>query len=397
MSLFSRDKSRLSFPVRVEDFLGREANEARSYGVLVRAVDVPPGKSYWRVLHVRHLSPEENRGGHYIYVDVLDEEGRRVPGAEVEIRWESGRKVERVQSRENRPGIRFPMDKWSLYDVSVAGLPSEQVIGLTASHPGEGRGNEPFRHSFLIVWQRVTRPAEETPPPSEEVSEQESAQGTEEIAAEAPPEPTPAEVLAATVGASVEATAEAVEAITEASEAAVSEETGAEAAEAEQVAEEETVPAAAPPTEESPSEAVASEAPAAPEPEPPEAETPEEEAPEEEAPREEAQQVEEAPGATPEAVPTTVAPLPIYVLFADGQDNRVLAAFFVVLEQLEKARVPFGFDTWDAARHARRVIVVGQPDEAKVQELQQAVDDVVVLEGESNTLKEQFEHALGVG
>jgi hypothetical protein len=52
-------------------------NEAEAYGARLAPAAVPDGSLYWKIVNVRHLSADENRGKRNIYVRVLDEAGRR--------------------------------------------------------------------------------------------------------------------------------------------------------------------------------------------------------------------------------------------------------------------------------------------------------------------------------
>src|SRR4051812_13720424 len=62
-------------------------NQAASYGVRTVDAAVPEGATYWRVSSVRHLSPDENRGKHHVYVDALDEAGQRDHNPALRITW----------------------------------------------------------------------------------------------------------------------------------------------------------------------------------------------------------------------------------------------------------------------------------------------------------------------
>jgi len=405
MSLFNREKNFLPFPISVHELEGKPVNDARPYGVLVRSVETTPGQPCWRVLHVHHMTPAENQDGHFIYVEVLNEEGRRVPGVEVQISWGGGEKIERVQAREDRPGIRFPMDRWSLYAVTLLGAPSERVIGLTASHPDEGRGNRAFHHSFLLVWQRAVagEPAAVVPSPQEA-----------QILPGSVEHPEAAELLDAETGGRETSSVQTATAETTTRESATAAEKSSYATTASAGSAQDTGPLAAkgqrletggtvPPESATPTPPIepvtevtsagAAEVPG-PEPSPAAVSEPKSSPP---VPEPEITAPPSQGTSGGDTLPSTTPSLPLYVLFADGREHQILAAFFVILESLKKAGLPFGFDTWEAARHARRVIVVGQPDEKRLQHLRAEVEDVIVLQGETNTLKDQFEDALGVG
>ena len=118
-------------------------------------------------------------------------------------------------------------------------------------------------------------------------------------------------------------------------------------------------------------------------------------------------EVEEPPGELPveagEEMPTSAAEaedgvfLPLFVLFADGHADTSMAAFFVVMEHLRAAGVPFGFDAWDAARHARRVVVIGSDVPQALKTLEAQGIEVQYIPATSPTLVHDLEHALGVG
>ncbi len=388
----------LQFPLRLEDLEEKTVNDAADYGVVVRHATVTPGEPYWRVVWVHHLTPEENRGRHHIYVEVLDEEGHRVPGAEVRIVSDEGTKVLRVSPDPKKPGIAYPMNRWQMCDVDLLGLPSDQVVGLTSAHPDEGPGNTQFHHSFLIVWQRTVAPAPEVPAP-EPVAEAEAP----EVAPPPPPEEAPEPVAVPTAQAEVPTPAEEPSP-TEAAPAPAAEEAAPEdhvlappppELAAPTAPEPEAAPEEAPTTDVTEPEAAAEpEAPAAEEVTAPEGTPPVAEARTvvEEAPAEAAALAEEAPALAPSG--------PVYdtyVLFANGEDPATVAAFFLVLEDILAAGIPFGFDTVETAMRARRVIAVGALDEDTHWRLADAVQDVLVVRGDADAIKAQLADALSVG
>lgn len=134
-------------------------NDATAYGVAIAAVDVPVGTAYWRAVRVHHLTPEENHGNHHIYVDALDEDGRRVYGAQARITWEGGEQVITIDKPPNEPGTNFPMWKWQVCAVEMLGLPSDRVTNLHTGHPDEppGAGNTLFHHSFHVDFRRSVK------------------------------------------------------------------------------------------------------------------------------------------------------------------------------------------------------------------------------------------------
>ncbi len=435
MRLFGTRAGKLRFPLDIETLREKPRNDAEHYGVIIQPVRVTEGKPFWQVLHVHHLTPEENRGDRALYIEVLDEEGRRVPNVTVRIRGPKGEVTQTLISDPKKPGLRVEMDKWSFYEVEVKGLPSERVIGLSAAHPREGRGNPEGRHSFLIVWQRtrraVTRPIE---PPEEEARE-----SAEEVTPPIPPTqveaPTPVEEPRAEGHEEVpvvekeppkEAHPKAEEGAAAAVMASPVPAPPVEEAPEERPAETEGTPVLGEAQPEvSPEAEVEEPTPTIPSaesagPEEPQAEEPSEESgpvtpaveeipPEEEvlSPEGGPREVEEPPGELPveagEEMLTSAAEaedgvfLPLFVLFADGHADTSMAAFFVVMEHLRAAGVPFGFDAWDAAQHARRVVVIGSDVPQALKTLEAQGIEVQYIPATSPTLVHDLEHALGVG
>jgi hypothetical protein len=145
-------------------------NNAARYGIQVKPVGDTTAQQYWRVIGIHHLTGPENMGNHHAYIDVLDEEGRRINGARLVLTQE-GAAPQRVviDKPANEAGTNFPMWSNTRATVAVDGpLPSEAVTGLRTDHADEGVGNTWGHHSFYVVFQRTTKPA--SPPPVQETT-----------------------------------------------------------------------------------------------------------------------------------------------------------------------------------------------------------------------------------
>lgn len=127
------------------------------YGVRVHS----PIKSRWRAVEARHLSPEENKGKHNIYVDAVDEDGQRVQGVSLRWAWDGGgeQKPIAMDKPEGEPMCNIPM--WKGQMVAVwRGEDSDIVTGLHTMHgdeagPGGELWNSNGHHSFYIKFQRA--------------------------------------------------------------------------------------------------------------------------------------------------------------------------------------------------------------------------------------------------
>jgi hypothetical protein len=133
-------------------------NDAEAYGVSIEPAQVGLGRSYWRVTQVHHLTPQENAGNHHIYVEVLDEYDKPVPGARLRVTWAAGEdEIVTAPPGADEAGASFAMVPGQVFSVEMLGGPSDRVVGLHADHPQEGEGNAPEQHSFRLVWQRAIK------------------------------------------------------------------------------------------------------------------------------------------------------------------------------------------------------------------------------------------------
>lgn len=155
-------------------YLENPSNDAEDYGVGILAVS--PVGFYYRVIGIHHLKPEENRGNRNIYVDVLDEDGRRMWGMRVNVHSWGNKSYNHLDKPSNEPGTNFPMYVNDIYNISVgdSDYPTESVTGLRSGHPDEAGkdgslGNTIGHHSFYIVYQltdarQVTEEPDPVPP-----------------------------------------------------------------------------------------------------------------------------------------------------------------------------------------------------------------------------------------
>ncbi|KPL87984.1 hypothetical protein [Ardenticatena maritima] len=139
-------------------------NDAEPLGVRIEPADVAPGEWFWKAVHVHHLTPQENRGRNHLWVDVRDEQGKRLMGSRVRVRWAGGEGEIRIEKPADEPGGNMPLYRGNIYTVDVleppdAPLPSDRVVSIHTNHIGEGDGNDRFRHSFYVVFQRTRQPA----------------------------------------------------------------------------------------------------------------------------------------------------------------------------------------------------------------------------------------------
>ena len=138
-----------------------QAQELDKYGVRVHGISRPE----WIVKEVSHLTPEENKGKHHIYVDALDENGKRVDGAMLNWGWDGGGEQPAIKMDKptNEPMCNIPVYRGQTIAVWM-GNDSDVVTGLHTLHPDElgpngEKWNSMGHHSFYICFQKVGQAA----------------------------------------------------------------------------------------------------------------------------------------------------------------------------------------------------------------------------------------------
>ncbi|MGD2039756.1 MAG: hypothetical protein PVH11_02950, partial [Anaerolineae bacterium] len=101
-------------------------------GVRVERAAVAPGQSHWRLVEARWSNEKESGGKHSIYVEVRDQNGNRVVGQPVVVRWAGGSLNLPIEDRPPPDwGVNFPMyNTLGSYSVSIGGSPSDRIVGM---------------------------------------------------------------------------------------------------------------------------------------------------------------------------------------------------------------------------------------------------------------------------
>ena len=124
---------------------------------IVDAKNVQSGQWHWRLIRVRWQNQEESGNDHTIYIEVLDENGGRIVGQPVEVRWQDGSLTVVTEDKPpNEYSANFPMyNTLGSYVVAVAGLPSDTIVGL-----GMGTADQPdftIHTNFFLTFKKVRR------------------------------------------------------------------------------------------------------------------------------------------------------------------------------------------------------------------------------------------------
>ena len=148
-------------------------NNATAYGVRVQTAAPGADGLVWRVESVEHVPDGENGGNHNVYVNVLDETGRDLRGANgprVLWGWEGQRADEYVPPLVlDKPtgewGTNFPLYRGQHAWLSVIGrgVPSDKVENLHTGFVSEGPNTADGHHSYRVTFRLVREIAKQPP------------------------------------------------------------------------------------------------------------------------------------------------------------------------------------------------------------------------------------------
>jgi hypothetical protein len=150
---------------------------AQKYGVQIVEAAVNEGETYWKVIGVHHLLPLENFSKHNVYIEALDEQGRRLrnPIGWAGWTWKGRRDNERADpialdkpDSEAAGNIAMHFGQivstWMKGPGRDAADKSDRAENLHTAHPDEPTAdgkllNTLGHHSFYVVFQRTRRQA----------------------------------------------------------------------------------------------------------------------------------------------------------------------------------------------------------------------------------------------
>jgi hypothetical protein len=158
----------------IDKYVKIPSNDATAYGVTIDKAQAQEGETYYQVIGVHHLLPAENTGNRNIYLDVLDENNKRINGARIAWTWEGRRNDEPanpvvIDKPDNEPGANISIGAGQKVSVWISGVRSDQVNNLHSLHDDEPGGNQRGHHSFYVIFKRSKKgssvpPNGETPP-----------------------------------------------------------------------------------------------------------------------------------------------------------------------------------------------------------------------------------------
>ena len=167
------------FLAKEQAILDRTKNAKDKYKLRIVEADVAEGETYWKVIGVHHLLPDENRSNHHVYLEALDENGQRVrPATWADFTWE-GRQSGQVagpvplDKPDNEAAGNIALHDGQIVSVWMKGMSreaqdkSDRVENLDIIHPDEpGPSGELWNtighHSFYLIFQRTRKAAATT-------------------------------------------------------------------------------------------------------------------------------------------------------------------------------------------------------------------------------------------
>jgi hypothetical protein len=119
----------------------------------------------WQAVYIHHLTPDENRGKHNIFVDLLDEAGKPLTATAMRLgyTWEGRRSDElapapALDKQPTEPLGNLPIEKKqriSCWLEENGRRVSDVVRGLHTELPDQGTGNTWGHHSYYVIfWKR---------------------------------------------------------------------------------------------------------------------------------------------------------------------------------------------------------------------------------------------------
>jgi CRP-like cAMP-binding protein len=126
-------------------------------GLTIEDAQAGPGQQYWRLIEARWEDEVQAGGKHHIYVEALDESGRRVVGQPITVWWGDGNYTAPIEDKP-APDLGYNYQMYAsgyAYNVKVEGLPSDIVRGA-----GMGDLRDRFKGihvAYYFVYQRATK------------------------------------------------------------------------------------------------------------------------------------------------------------------------------------------------------------------------------------------------
>ncbi|MCA1554778.1 MAG: carboxypeptidase-like regulatory domain-containing protein, partial [Chloroflexi bacterium] len=142
-------------PIDPETGNPMSVRDITQYGASIVRANIAPGTRYWKIIDAYHLSGQQNKGNHNIFVDMLNADGSRRNGAQCTMYVGDKQFTNTIDKPANEPGTNFPIYRGPRYDVDAVGMPSDKAVGFSTDYPDEEAGNTNGHHSYMVIFQET--------------------------------------------------------------------------------------------------------------------------------------------------------------------------------------------------------------------------------------------------
>ncbi|MFN8495139.1 MAG: cyclic nucleotide-binding domain-containing protein [Caldilineaceae bacterium] len=126
-------------------------------GVKLEEASVAPGQPYWQLVDAHWADQQQAGGTHHIYVEVLDENGKRIVGQPVTVWWGDGNTSGATEDKAP-PDYAWNFQMYAAgyaYNVKVEGLPSDILHG--AGMGSIEKRNYGIHVSYYLTYKRAVK------------------------------------------------------------------------------------------------------------------------------------------------------------------------------------------------------------------------------------------------
>jgi hypothetical protein len=135
-------------------------NRAATYDIVINQPPAEKDQKFWACIGAYHLTPNENRGKHVLFLEAMDETNKRIFGTAFKWGWEGQRLDEPSPDLidDKPPNELANLVLWANQIIWAAvrdAIPSGEVKKVRSTHPDEAPGNTWGHHSFYVAFKRV--------------------------------------------------------------------------------------------------------------------------------------------------------------------------------------------------------------------------------------------------
>jgi len=132
-----------------------ELENAAALGVKIEPAHVSLGDTFWRIVRVRALAPEDvgGEGERQAYAGVVDEHNKTIWGARLRVSWPGGEGIIATPAEKGEvTQACFTLLPGRVYAIEPADAPGERVSGLVGDNAGAAGPDR-----IEVIWQRAIK------------------------------------------------------------------------------------------------------------------------------------------------------------------------------------------------------------------------------------------------